>query len=487
MEGSVAEILELPGESSRLSESTAVQSDPHLLGVDELNLAEFPLAACGYKVDPSQKTLIFEDTIFDEGQKTPVKRKLIIAASDAWGLPTPVDSDVLLVLMHLTRVKNSFTSREVSFSRYELIQLLGWNDGGRSYQRLEQALQRWTSVTLSYNRAWWDRTGQTWRTRTFHVIESLDLRGRDSGQGPDLQSKFTWNEVLFGSFQANNIKRLDLTTYFQIELPVARQMFRFLDKRFYRTAKLEFDLKYFGCEHVGLSRKYDNSQLQRRLLPAITELESIGFLVKLPKEKRFRQVRRGEWKIVLIADPSYSKPKPKQNRQPTTESLPSLESELVSRGVTRKVAAELISEFSADAVKSKLDQVGVLIKAKDKRVAKNGAGYLVAAIRNDYQIETKSILPTRPKAYGEKPPQAPTAKEIQISKLEQDEDLKLEEFLSTLSADDVIEFEAGALHNATRMQIESYYRLKPSGGNLFLSLRRQILNDFRKLNIPNNR
>lgn len=83
------------------------QSNP-ALGADELNLCEFPLAAFGSRAPGELKTLTFEDEIFDEGNQQLVQRKLTVSASDAFGLPSPVDSDVLLVLMHLTNCRISW-------------------------------------------------------------------------------------------------------------------------------------------------------------------------------------------------------------------------------------------------------------------------------------------------------------------------------------------------------------------------------------------
>jgi len=51
------------------------------------------------------KTLKFEDDIFDEGRGKHIDRKLTVSGSDAFGLPMPVDRDVLLVLMHLTNMQ----------------------------------------------------------------------------------------------------------------------------------------------------------------------------------------------------------------------------------------------------------------------------------------------------------------------------------------------------------------------------------------------
>ena len=98
-------------------------------------------------------------------------------------------------------------------------------------------------------------------------------------------SSFRWNEVIFQSFQSGNLKQLDLEFYLSLRLPTTKRMFRFLDKRFYRRTRLDFDLRTLACEHIGMSRSYAPTELKRRLKPALEELEQHGFLepLSLPK------------------------------------------------------------------------------------------------------------------------------------------------------------------------------------------------------------
>src|SRR5262249_20903866 len=140
---------------------------------------------------------------------------------------------------------------------------------------------------------------QRWRSKTFHVIESLDLKGKDRDGPDDSRCSLTWNEVLFQSFEANNLKTLDLDTYFLLKRPAARQAYRFLDKRFWHTSRREFDLRVFACEHVGLSRCHDSAQLKRALGPVFRDLEDIGFLEAMSDSKRYLREGRGKYRLVL--------------------------------------------------------------------------------------------------------------------------------------------------------------------------------------------
>jgi hypothetical protein len=372
---------------------------------DELNFAEFPIATLTDRVPNGQTTLVFEDKL-ERHDHPPVVRKLTIMGTVKHGLPTAIDDEVLLGLIQLTMRRN-FTSAKVPFSRYELIELLGWPQSGASYRRIEEALNRWVGVVLMYENAWWDNTAKSWVDENFHVLDNVTLYDRErrkrgggkpakpgakaatgrrskaktGAEGDPLPlSSFRWNEVIFESFQSGNLKQLDLEFYLRLRLPTTKRMFRFLDKRFYRRARLDFDLRTLACEHIGMSRSYAPTELKRRLKPALEELEQLGFLEPLDAEERYSWVSRGCWRIILIrsqaADPDVPPP-------PTETSA--LADALIARGVTAKVAAELVEAHPAGRLRTKLEVFDWLVKNEDKRVGKNPAGYLVASIRSDYQ------------------------------------------------------------------------------------------------------
>lgn len=273
---------------------------------DELNFAEFPLASLDSKA--TTKSLVFEDQIFDRGSNELVTRRLTVAPSTEYGLPTAMDEEILLGLIQLTS-KQRFTSRTIYFTRYELIQELGLKDHSDNYRRIEEALNKWIGVTLYYDNAWWNKEEQSWVSEKFHVLESVTLLGRErrkrrmQGTPGDQKaglSSFTWNEHVFKSFEAGYLKKLDFDLYTSLQSNIAKRIYRFLDKKFYMKEAWNFDLKRFACEHVGLSKNYSNAKLKERLRAAIEELVEKGFLTAMPLERRYKQIRRGEWKIFFV-------------------------------------------------------------------------------------------------------------------------------------------------------------------------------------------
>jgi hypothetical protein len=366
---------------------------------DELNLAEFPIAALSDRLPDGQLTLVFEDKL-ERRDSPPNVRRLTIMGTPKHGLPTSLDDEVLVGLIQLTKRRSNFTDPRVTFSRYELIELLGWPQSGPSYRRIEESLNRWVGVVLMYENAWWDNAAKSWVDESFHVLDNVTLYDRErrktgrqpkggvprrssrkvGAEGDPLPlSSFKWNEVIFQSFQTGNLKQLDAEFYLSLRLPTTKRMFRFLDKRFYRRTQLDFDLRTLACEHIGLSRSYAPTELKRKLRPALEELEALGFIEPLDAEERYSYVARGKWRIILIrGQAAQGEPSPAAGASELIEALK-------ARGVTAKTAQELTKTHPAARVRTKVEVFDWLMKNQDKRVGKNPAGYLVASIRSDYQ------------------------------------------------------------------------------------------------------
>jgi hypothetical protein len=347
------------------------------VGKDEMNLAEFPIAILAHRAPEGVKTLRFRD---QHGQLT-------VTGSDALGLPTAIDADVIVGLLELTKKRNNFTEQTVHFTRYELIRLIGWANVGTSYERIEESLNRWAGVLLMYDGCWWDNRSKSYVSKTFHIIESIVLaEGRmktfkDGDRASLPLSSFTWSKDFIQSCKDNNLKDLDTELYFSLKLPTSKQLFRFLDKRFYRYPELDLDLAEVAFERVGLSRGYKGNagKIKEKLGDAIEELESRGFLKPMGRDERYFKTRDG-WRIRLVDGKGILPALP-----PPPAAEPPLVTELVDRGVSKTVAADLVKRHPAETIRDKIEVFDWLAGKHDKRVGNNPAGYLVKSIADDYK------------------------------------------------------------------------------------------------------
>ena len=313
---------------------------------------------------------------------------LTITGSDAFGLPTVLDADAMIALLHLTKIKSDFKESVVYFTRYELLRLLGWPNEGKSYRRLSESLNRWHGVSLIYDGCWWDNRAKRHGDAKIHILESvviLEGSGKtvDDGAQQSLPlSSFEWNKKFIESCQADNLKHLDLSLYFSLKHPTSKQLYRYLDKRFYRQSNIVFDLMDIGFERVGLSRNYDIGKLKEKLQPAIDELEEKGFLEPLSREERYFKEGRA-WKVRFVHKPPVLAVPPVV--QPTADpEPPSLVAELARRGVHKETAVDLVRRHPGEKIEQKLGVFDWLTERRDKRIARSPAGYLVKSIENDY-------------------------------------------------------------------------------------------------------
>ena len=469
-------------------------------GRDELNFAEFPLGTIAERIDPTVKTLHFEDRIFDKSKNDWIPRKLTITGSDAHGLPTSTDDEVLLGLLQLTKLQQ-FKDRRVFFSRYQLIKLLRWPVNGQSYDRIDQALNRWIGVTLYYQNAWRDRETNQWVDEKFHILERIKIysqeneRSRpkpDPGQGSFefASSFFVWNDAVYRSFTSGNIKSLDYDFVLELESSISRRLYRFLDKRFYKARNLSFELKNLAYEHIGLSRNSPVADLKRKLLTAIDELVGKKFLKPLPKDQRFRKERAGVWHVhfeksdfVPVAAnkaPAETKTAPPGLETDLSETTAVIQ-KLVDAGVRLETAVELAGKYPAAYIESKIQLTEHLTKTKSKKVSDNPPGFLITAIRTDIPLPRSFVTPEQKQAKEEAKKKRQEVLQQQEAKRKEREEAAererrrtIDQFWASLPKEDRIAAEAEALSQADRM----YQDLLSKGGSLAEAARQNLMDDY---------
>jgi hypothetical protein len=366
-----------------LRELDQVESLSELLhiGKDEMNLVEFPMTSLSDRPAIGETSLKFEDQIYDDRKKKLITRKRVIEGSKEYGLPTATDDTVILGLIQLTKVKNGFASREVEFTRHELISLLHWPNKGQSYDRIDQSLHRLAAVTYHFENSWWDNRRKAWTTKIFGIIDTVELNDsrENDGQGGLFTSRIHWNQVILDSFQAGYLRTIDFQLALSLTHAISMRIYRFMGKRFHLRSEWTFDLKDFAYEHIGLSRNYEGgTQIARKLQPALDELEKVGFLEPLDEDERF--IKKGRVWTIRLAQKRRALPAAAND---DTSVTPHLVGELIGRGMTAATAIKLVEGSPAELIERQLEYFDWLIGRKPEKIGQPG-GYLVDAIKKDY-------------------------------------------------------------------------------------------------------
>ena len=454
-------------------------------GRDEMNLVECPLSAVSDRFLDGRKTVVFQDRVWDPDRKAFLKRELAISGSDRYGLPTAKDEDVLLACVQLS-ARQDFRDREVRFSRYELIKLLGWPEDGRSYQRVSVSLRRWKGVTVYSDRAFYDHARTSWVTRDFGVFDNLSVYERESSEraAAPRSSWFVWNEVFSDSFRSGYLKKLDWDLYCRLADPVAKRLYRLLDKRFYHGSEVVFDLRELAVRKVRLADTYDVGQIKRALATGIRELEAVWDLHPLPPGERYRKVRRGEWQVVFGRKRVRSGPRV---APPATGDAVQVET-LVARGVNRAVAEGLAAGHPGN-----VDAAVKLFDTHNAEGRSRGAGFLVDAVRNPEKYRSDPgpsigrAAASRRASSGAR--SAPLRAEVRPDDAKGVSEDKTRwraflEFWRKLDEPGRAGFEAAAVAAASGTKADGYHRLRTAGGPAFAQYRRIVLRDHYERNTP---
>ena len=380
------------------------------LSRDEMNLAEFPLTVLSKRVDPSLKTLEFHDCVKGKNGEV-VNRAWIITGADKFGLPTSSDDEVLLGLLKLT-ADDGLRNRKILFTRYELLKILRWTTEGRSYTRLQNALDRLSGVRIKATNAFYDNENKLHSTKNFGIIDEYEINdGRDTRP-----SFFTWSDVLFKSFQVGFIKKLDLNFYLDLKSAVSKRLYRYLDKHFWYRSRLQVNLFTLAHEKVGISRNYKfASSLRQQLEPALEELVERGMIAE------FQFLGKGaSTEVVLIA--AYGARKGSGTESSTTNSThsndfgfggPKVENgqsresddpyeqivfALVERGLAEKQVRKVVVESTDDylqRVREVIAHYDSLLASKSQLVSKSPCGFLYRAIERPFDF----VLPSDKKKF----------------------------------------------------------------------------------------
>lgn len=358
--------------------SLTALDDNTTIGRDEMNLAEFPLAVLSTRVNPKIKTLEFKDIQrLRTGES--IERQWTITAADKFGLPTASDDDVVLGLIKLSMAEH-FKSPKVYFSRYELLKILNWSTEGRNYTRLSKALDRLSGVRIRAENSFYDNSSKTNTTRNFGIIDAYEIKNGRGVAGK--QSFFIWSEVLFNSFKAGYIKKLDHEFYFGLQSAVARRLYRYLDKHFYFRPVVERPLMEFAFEKLGLSRNYKYvSTVKQQVEPGLEELIEKGFL------DSYEYKGRGQNTFICFK---------KRSEKRSTGSCPELEKKrshiaslLVSRGLNLSQSLNLLEKTTLEActrIEAIITYYDHLLSKGDNRVSRNPVGFLYRAVENPGQF-----------------------------------------------------------------------------------------------------
>jgi len=310
-----------------------------------------------------------------DGQE--LKQTWTVRAVQGLGLPGTLDQDVYVALLQLIDRQGEIPHDGwLSFSLYELVQLLRRTHGGRDYRQIKESLDRLSGTIIQSKNAFYRKSTKSYLDDTFHLLDRVQHSETTDGAGR--RADRTWvklSDYFVESYKANYLKGLDADLYWSLNSSVAKRLYRFVDKKRNNQRRWEVDL-FALRDRIPLSSYKYPSKIREKLAPAHEELTDKGFLERVT----YRTTSDGSHLVCYEIQESFSSRRPAPQLEASPETAIAVE-RLRVEGVRLDVAQDLVARHGPERC---LRYAEALPFQKNLR---NRAGWLRRAIEDGFELD----------------------------------------------------------------------------------------------------
>ncbi len=277
-----------------------------------------------------------------DGQE--LKQTWTVRAVQGLGLPGTLDQDVYVALLQLIEQRGEIPEDGwISFSLYELVQLLRRTHGGRDYRQIKESLDRLSGTIIQSKNAFYRKSTKSYLDDTFHLLDRVQHSETTDGAGR--RADRTWvklSDYFVESYKANYLKGLDADLYWSLNSSVAKRLYRFVDKKRNHQRRWEVDL-FALRDRIPLSPYRYPSKIREKLAPAHEELTDKGFLERVT----YRTTSNGSHLVCYEIQEGFSSRRPAPQLEASPETAIAVE-RLKVEGVRLDVAEDLVARHGPE-------------------------------------------------------------------------------------------------------------------------------------------
>jgi plasmid replication initiation protein len=302
-----------------------------------------------------------------------------VRAAHGRGLPGRFDQDVYVALLQMIDKKGLPTDRWLSFSLYELVELMGRGHSGRDYKQVRESLLRLATTSIESDNAFYHRGRKTYVQEAFSLLKEVRLAEYEEvGGGRTDRNRVHLSELFVESYRSGYLKNIDVRFYWSLSSPVAKRLYRLIDKK--RNGRRAWEVELFSLrDRIPLSDYKYTSKIKEKLAPAHKELIEKRFL----EDVSYRKSDGAEFANYKITETFHARRAAVALEHPTGDELFAIQ-RLRAEGMEAETAERLVSTYGTARV---MHYVEALPYQKNLR---NPAGWLRKAVENGYELDLPS-------------------------------------------------------------------------------------------------
>jgi plasmid replication initiation protein len=293
-----------------------------------------------------------------------------------------LDQDVYVALLQIIDRQGGVPEDGwISFSLYELMQLLRRTHGGRDYRQIKESLERLSGTVIQSKNAFYRKSTKSYLDDTFHLLERVQHSESTDGSGK--RGERTWVQLsgyFVDSYNANYLKGLDADFYWSLNSSVAKRLYRFVDKKRNQQRRWEVDL-FSLRDRIPLSPYKYPSKIREKLEPAHEELTHKGFFERVT----YRKTSEGDNLVCYEIADDFSNRRPAVQLDATPEVRIAVE-RLKAEGLRSDVAEDLVYRHGPERCLRYAEAVTF------RKNVRNRAGWVRKAIENGYELDVPNAV-----------------------------------------------------------------------------------------------
>jgi hypothetical protein len=327
-----------------------------------------------------------------------------INAGGEYGLPGTADLDKWLAFM---KIVNSIQRREgritnpIGFTSWELFTVLGHSsDGRKNFDSITEWLNRMKATTIEITTTSLNKKQRKKEIRNLDVFSDRWSKGTEMPSGVIADKNYVWlSEWQLENLNRNYVIPVDFDCYRMLRKPIAKTLVPILQVGLYASRAEGFWEKDYSlmCQLLGIREWQGKYDITDQLSPSLDELRTLEYIAGWGVEKRkggdgFKLVfRHGE---KFKRDLELMRSRKREIGGPTSNGQ-QVEVGLVDGGEETERLIERLRAFgvnegkAGELVKLHREATEVQIEAlpyREGKPPKNAAGWLIAAIENNYTL-----------------------------------------------------------------------------------------------------
>ena len=292
------------------------------------------------------------------------------------GYKMPVKTDGIFLLYLLLQSQGNNYAETLSLTRYQIIKECGKTISKVWYDRLEDSLNRWLRVDISFKGSFYD--GQEYSHMAFHIINSWKLNETTKKLEVNFSPEFL--QMMRGR---RFFKYINFTEFKKLDSSLATRLYELLSKTFHGRDAWEIEAMKLA-EKIPLALKYPSDVIVK-IKAAVNRINKH---TKLQIAFSVRQKERGKAILIFTKIPTEQQQKV-PIKQPTFDAmvidddfikvLQALPESKQKQKSLIEIVQRFYKEFGADYVIRN-------IKYTRKNAKKNFRPYLLKALKADWGI-----------------------------------------------------------------------------------------------------